>query len=306
MFILIVPWLLLLLLFVSLILLCRKKWKWGLLLIVLGVVVNVYTECIPLRLCSVNKSSKGKVISVMCFNIEGMTGDIKQKAPLIANLINSITPDIIYLTEYCEQDVLALDTLLERYLYSTKDLHNEGSYFYSMFPISTTSRLINEDGSVIFGVYKNDVYVGNDTISIYGCHLSSNNYDLEQTRVAPDSINGYMDVINYIRNVGYACKLRTKESEAVAEDIIQSFKKAILMGDLNDISGSTPLRTLEYSGLKDAWWEGGVGYGATIHNPFPYRIDHIMFTPGLNILNIKKLDAAGASDHDALYAVFEY
>lgn len=56
------------------------------------------------------------------------------------------------------------------------------------------------------------------------------------------------------------------------------------MGDLNDISGSTPLRTLEYSGLKDAWWEGVVGYGATIHNPFPYRIDHIMFTPGLNIL----------------------
>ena len=77
------------------------------------------------------------------------------------------------------------------------------------------------------------------------------------------------------------------------------------MGDFNDVGGSKALRTLENAGLRDAWWEGGLGYGATIHKPLPYRIDHFMYSSELNIRNIKVISSNGLSDHDALYVEIE-
>lgn len=77
------------------------------------------------------------------------------------------------------------------------------------------------------------------------------------------------------------------------------------MGDLNDVCGSKAVRNLEDAGLKDAWKNGGFGYGATIHKPFPYRIDHIMYSDKLRLLNIRVIDSEDQSDHDALYTEFE-
>lgn len=79
---------------------------------------------------------------------------------------------------------------------------------------------------------------------------------------------------------------------------------AIIMGDFNDVSGSKPLNILEDAGFKDAWWDGGFGYGATIHHPLPFRIDHIMYNDGVELVEIKKVDSNGLSDHDALVATF--
>ena len=76
------------------------------------------------------------------------------------------------------------------------------------------------------------------------------------------------------------------------------------MGDFNDVCVSKPLKILEDSGFKDAWWVGGFGYGATIHHPLPFRIDHIMYNEGLELVEIKKVDSEDISDHDALLAKF--
>ena len=79
------------------------------------------------------------------------------------------------------------------------------------------------------------------------------------------------------------------------------------MGDMNDVAGSSALRILGTLGYKNAGWKGGSGYGATIHSPVPYRIDHILYRQGLKGLklnSIKKIDAEGLSDHDALVAEF--
>ena len=77
------------------------------------------------------------------------------------------------------------------------------------------------------------------------------------------------------------------------------------MGDFNDVYGSPVMDFFEDAGLKNAWWEGGFGYGATFHNPLPYRIDHILYSNYLNLKGIKKISAEGLSDHDALVADFE-
>ena len=76
------------------------------------------------------------------------------------------------------------------------------------------------------------------------------------------------------------------------------------MGDFNDVGGSGCIRQLESIGLKDAWWEGGIGYGATIHHPLPYRIDHILYSGGLELRKVKVINSDSMSDHDALYAEF--
>ena len=50
----------------------------------------------------------------------------------------------------------------------------------------------------------------------------------------------------------------------------------IVMGDMNDVSGSPCMKVFANAGLRDTWWDGGFGYGATIHEPVLYRIDHVM------------------------------
>ncbi len=75
---------------------------------------------------------------------------------------------------------------------------------------------------------------------------------------------------------------------------------------MNDICGSSAIRVLENIGIKDAWWEGGVGYGATIHHPLPYRIDHILHNEGLVLKGVKVIDTSDISDHNALVAVFDF
>lgn len=69
--------------------------------------------------------------------------------------------------------------------------------------------------------------------------------------------------------------------------------------------GSPCMKVFAEAGLRDAWWESGLGYGATIHEPLPYRIDHLMYGNGLKLKGIEKVCSKGLSDHDALVAEFE-
>ena len=79
----------------------------------------------------------------------------------------------------------------------------------------------------------------------------------------------------------------------------------IVMGDMNDVSGSTPINRIKKAGLKDAWWEGGCGYGATFHGKgLRLRIDHILYDyKGLELVGVKVI-GNDLSDHNALIARF--
>lgn len=300
-----VPWLLIILLLLVTYYLVRKRWIIAIIVLFACVAINWHYKCFALHICCDDSISKCS-ISIMCYNIEGMNGEIKEKAPKIFNQISRYNPDIVFITEYSEQDVLALDTLLKKqYPYSSEDLHNEGSYFYGKHPLSQAQRLKDITSGEYIGVFLCDAYVNNDTIRLLGCHLFSNNYDSSHIRVTPDSIRNNYEVLSYIKNIKWASEKRQKEAQTAARMIPEGCQ-ALSMGDLNDVCGSKTLRVLESAGLKDAWWEGGLGYGATIHHPLPYRIDHIMHSKDLKLKQINIVDSEGVSDHDALYAVFEY
>ena len=143
-----------------------------------------------------------------------------------------------------------------------------------------------------------------DSVKLYGCHLSSNNYSSSMEYITPSDVNSYNDMKYYLSNIDKASRLRELE----ANTIVGSFSEhdnVIVMGDMNDVCGSPSLRKFTSEGLNDAWSEGGIGYGATIHSPLPYRIDHILYNDGLKLKGVKIIDTSGISDHSALVAVFD-
>ena len=301
MLVLTIPWLLLVLFISSLILLICRKWIVGLLLFAICIGINWYFECIPFRLWTIREQSVKSSLKLMSFNIDGAGKDIRSRAEKIIGIINEKNPDIVFLAEFYEDDLNVLDTLLGKtFPYSTCKggfFH----YFYSKYPLGSMTKL-NSCGNGS-GVFKCKVVIYNDSITLYGCHLASNNYTANKEYITPDSINSREDVKTYIRDIERSSLLRNDEASALVDDMPEDLP-ILVMGDFNDVGGSKPIQTLEKSGLKDAWWEGGFGYGATIYKPLPYRIDHILFSEKMKLNKIEIISSEGLSDHDALYAEF--
>ncbi len=295
-----IPWLLLILFLVFIILLIKKKWRGSLLLAAIVIIVNWWGECIPFRLWSkggINETAKLKII---CFNIDGSSGDNLEKSKSIRDFIKQYSPDIVFIAEFNEQYPKPLDSLLKKdFAYTTYPGHLFFQYFYSNYPLYNSRRLKDSNGEDV-GVYVCSSVIQGDTIDLYGCHFASNNYDENHNREGIENLNW----IKYLSNIHKASAIRIKEAEAIVREMSKSSHQAIVLGDMNDVCGSPALRKLESVGFIDAWWEGGFGYGTTIHFPLPYRIDHIMHTKDIYLKSIRTLDAKTISDHDALYASF--
>ena len=109
-----------------------------------------------------------------------------------------------------------------------------------------------------------------------------------------------------MKDIQWAYNERAKAAKIISADILSQTMPVLVMGDFNDVGGSSAIKLLEKAGLKDAWWEGGFGYGATIHKPLSYRIDHIMYSSGLKLRKVEVASSEDLSDHDALYAELLY
>lgn len=301
-----IPWLLVLLTIAFIVSLIKKTWKVALLLAVIIIVINWWVECLPLRVMPLKITSTDNTVSIMCYNINGSGDGECNKADLIVSMIRQSNPDIVFISELADHSPYRMDSLIKQYYpYSTFPSNLCNHYFYSKYPLIKYRRLYAEKEYQL-GVYVVDVVKDRDTITILGCHLASNNYNNDRSYLTPDRLKSFCDYIDYFHNIKRANSERRTETDAIIKEINSIPYSAILMGDFNDVSGSEIMCALERHQLKDAWWEGGVGYGATIHNPLSYRIDHIMYTKGLILQTIKVLCSNGVSDHDALYAVFKY
>ena len=299
-----VPWLLLVLLLTAIFILLKKRWVTGSVLLVIMVVLNLWAECIPFRVYSV-KEDCDKCIKLLTFNIDGASDDFGNRVIGIADLIQSINPDVVFLAEYGEEDNHGLDSLLkDNYPFTTLTKYG-AHYFFSKYPLNQQYQLlgVNNDDT---GTYITRMNAGSVTLFLFGCHFASNNYTDDRQYLTPDSIKGKSDLALYIKNISRAYDRRSYEADIQIGEIKKTKGPIIVMGDFNDVCGSECIRKLEKLGFKDSWWEKGVGYGATIHWPLPYRIDHILHTKELKLKSIKVIDSKGLSDHNALYAEFEY
>lgn len=307
MLVLVAPWVLLLLSVISVVFLLRKKWKWGGTILIITLILNYSVECIPFRICCISATrGNNNILKVMTYNINGANEDFKERSYQICQLIKATDSDVVFIAEFPEQDPLLFDSLLRQYFpYRSSNSFKWMHYFYSKYPLSQQRRLRDKNNNEI-GAYVCSVFTGKDTIELCGCHLSSNNYTKDKEYVTPDSINSHSKLKLYLIDINRAYEKRSKEAEIIAEYLHDLTKPGIIMGDFNDIGGSSALKNIEKEGIKDAWTEGGFGYGATIHNPLTYRIDHIMYTQELDLCKIEVVNSKGLSDHDALYSEIGY
>ena len=297
------PWILLVLTVIAIILSFWKKWKVVVPLLVLVLILNWWAECIPFRLWPLNDRGGEKDLTVMSFNIDGTKEDFCSKAPKLTQLIKKYAPDIIFVAEVGDANRPVLDSLMtEEYPYSAVPVGYRHC-FYSKYPLPEWKQIEREDVWDL-GVYQCKAVIGKDTLMLYGCHFSSNNFSADMKYITPDSISSHKDIKQYISDIRHAYSLRGRDSGIVFDELSNTAHPVLVMGDMNDVGGSTTIRTLEKAGLRDAWWEGGCGYGATIHWPLPYRIDHIMYSIEMKLKEIKVVDSEGLSDHDALVARF--
>ena len=146
-------------------------------------------------------------------------------------------------------------------------------------------------------------------ITIFSGHLRSSAYSTARRSMSKDS-HWWEGIPLYYRNYKVGKRIREYQARNVRKFIDKARaegKTVIVAGDLNDWCGSTTLNTLMGEGenaLKDAWWEGGNGFGFTYQGwHLRLRLDHILYSDGLELQDVKVIDS-DLSDHRPLKASF--
>lgn len=297
-----VPWILVVLVGIVFALLFSKKLRWLIFVVLIVVVLmNRKYECFTSNILT--EKTTGQSLKVMTWNIDGSSPAILENISKISEKILKENADVVFIAEDYYECCDSLDSLLKAtYPYSTHIVCNDSHYFYSKYPLSK-SKWIGREIDSISSIIQCTMMMDDHTINLFGCHLSSNNYSSNNQSLRPNQISNIFDFWKYIKNVEAASELRKLEARLI-KDSLHMENPTIILGDMNDVSGSPALRTFENVGFKNTWWQRGCGYGATIHSPISYRIDHILYNNRMRLHSIRKIKAYGLSDHDALVAVF--
>lgn len=305
------PWLLGVLCLLFFFLLIFRKWKLAIVALFFVFLFNWYFQIIAIDLISrdVGDVCSVRVLSLNC-NLSPKHNDLHPRRDNLHSLIIEQDPDIVFLTE--DVFIRKVDsvwlTVKDNYPYRALKNNSVGNQIYSKYPVVLDTIFFEKKVPYCISYCQID-YKGN-IVDVFGCHLSSNNFDEHMVYMTPDSIDDRHDMKNYFENVKKASRHREEEARLIV-GIIDSIRcskgerPTLVMGDFNDVCGSPTLKIFDEAGLQDAWWEGGLGYGATIHNPLPFRIDHILYNDRLLLRNIRRIDASHISDHDVLVAEFE-
>lgn len=248
-------------------------------------IVNNLAEIIPLHFDK-TKSKNVNIITLMCYNVKCSGECYDENQTNIANEIFSESPDIVFLCEFNRSVSRQLDSMLihkGRYRHFYRPGMN--SVFYSRYEIIHTEPINTGTSSGKYALNNRIcLSIAGDTVSILGCHLSSSRKDYLEGR-----------------------RKRRQEADIIYNRILSDPYPVIVLGDLNDISGSYTINKLKKTGMKDAWWEKGCGYGATYHNGLlQLRLDHVLYqNDKLQLMDVKVINREW-SDHNAVTASFQF
>lgn len=269
--------------------------------------------------------------SIMTFNVAAtgsayFTEDIQDK---LFNLIEAEHPDILCFQELSQENYLIikplLDSLYGEFEGSSWDANYWRKCHYSYFPTRNfskhkctgavdTTKMTMALKDEVYQLYKQMPIMSVDLevkpgrwIKLYSGHLRSNGYST--ARRSMNQGDKWADGLSlYWRNYKMGKRIRDFEAQNVRDFVNDSRSKGlpvIVAGDLNDWCGSKCLKTLMGSDLKDAWWEGGNGFGSTFYGWNMWlRIDHILYSDDLMLVEVKVVDS-DLSDHKPLVARFK-
>lgn len=273
----------------------------GICLLTLGVVsyLNWRYEVIavhPLR------SDGQHELKVMTWNVHCSRGADNLRQKEIATLILKENADVVLLNEFNQDSCKVADSLLKmsyHYIVEHRSHKKCGDIFYSKYAIYNSGRIKSPvKGKPIQGI-KTTIAVGKDSVLIFGVHLMSN--QSFRSTLGKENDSGDKNNLSFA-NYKNGQELRCLQAEWTKNEILKSKHSVIVMGDMNDFSHSRPLEILTSCGLRDAWWNGGLGYGATYHEGWlRLRIDYILHSDKLKLQDIRVIETS-LSDHNPLVA----
>lgn len=272
------------------------------LLIALAVYVNTAYEVIPMN--SRVEGVQKRDLRVMTWNIHDSGSDYKAHQKEIARLILSVDADVVLLEEFYMKTSSQLDSIVRAcypYTYDQWANFMAGEILYSRFPIDTSLQVRSDTLAALTNEYI--LSVNNHLVRLVGCHLiSSNNFSTE--RYTFKDFSDFKTLPKYFKVYRKGQQRRTKECNQICHHLSGKPMPTLVMGDMNDFSGTPPLKLLTDAGLRDAWWEGGHGIGATFHEGWMrFRLDHIFHNDSLSLTAIQTVPTE-LSDHYPLVGDF--
>lgn len=237
-------------------------------------------------------------LKVMTWNIHNSDPNFKQKEADISQLILEQDADVVLLNEfYIRKDTLLHNAMNRHYPYANaigaKVL--SGDILYSKHPILRAARIKNDTITPL--CYEFLLQINKDTLRIVGCHLISTNIFSKEHRYTLKKKSDLSTLPDYYKIYLKAQERRTIEAHLISDLLRNDTHPTLVMGDMNDFSGTPPLQTIEDAGLKDAWWNAGTGFGFTFHEGWMhFRLDHILYNSKVNLRTINVLKTK-LSDH---------
>lgn len=298
MLILLIPIIIPLLMIMGFFLIIRRRYYLGAILIIGAIIANHYTQTYPLHptYFTANKE-KSQYLRILIYNLglnNKYLNDNIDNLHDIEQFFSSQDADILVLPESRLWKKKELRKALEDlYPYNiasafpNKEIYIE-TFIYSRYPLYNVQQ-IREDYS-----YMANIQIGNDSIKLIACHLSSNQVN--------SKLNGGDGLIENLKN-GY--RRRLEDTNNICNAVKDWNGPILLCGDLNDMSGSSTLNNLQdHLLLNDAWWQRGFGYGATFNSKGLYlRLDHILYSSHFN-LEFIDIPNVNYSDHYPIVADF--
>ena len=309
-----IPLALLLLLVCTFLFLLFKNWTAALIAFSFFLVLNIWSETFPLHVSYFLGSEEGKDLKVLSYNIHSRDSHYANVEDDIISFLLKEDADVVFLSECYTKEAHVLDSVLkEKYLVGYELGNISMEKLYSKWPVDSIEVVkvdtTNAKCQQLFSkkselrrhfkyslIYKMHLFTGKNTLTLVCCHL-------ESSHVHGDSLS----VGEYKSALEDAYTVRALEADAIYESLIREPYSMIVMGDLNDISGSYALRRIQNLGLYDAWWKGGAGYGRTFHEgKLNFRLDHILYSK--DFFSLKRVNVVdnNNSDHNALTASFNY
>ncbi len=245
-------------------------------------------------------------LRILTWNIR-CTSDVSEiRQREIARLILDQKADFVLLNEFNINKCSILHEEMNSHYRYTEEIYankRSGDIFYSKLKLYNSGhKQIPIWGKTIPSISAT-VKIGSDSVFIVGVHLVSNSGD---GSAIINSVDSLVKLPSYMNRYNERQKERTFSADWLCKWVEQSNNPTIVMGDMNDFSFSLPLKKLESVGMKDAWWDGGIGYGCTYHDGWMnLRIDHVYYTnKSLDLNNIRVLTTE-LSDHNPIIADFK-
>ncbi len=295
------------------------------------VCINAKYEIFAVNFPKDNVKEEGS-FRVMTYNVFGSPVRVKDVEEFRRGLIEEIdkqNPDVLCMQEMTppifKQISNSLDSIFEytdsmavkkeplRYwIYSKKPIRNFQRYKcvteIDTVGLDSIKKVELKQIKRQMPVYSAEIGVEPDRwITIFTCHLMSSAYSTAR-RSMDDNAKWSDGLPLYYHNYIQGKIIRDYEIDNLniyLDSLKATNSPIIIAGDFNDWSGSYCLETLKNGVLKDAWWEGGFGFGNTYDAwHLRLRLDHILYSPHFELKNVH-VEESELSDHYPLIADFK-